>query len=161
MSYAVRNDGKGWRAVNGPDDIGPDEFYSIEQPVPPALTLAETVDQKKTDLSSYRYDKEVGGIIMANGMKVATDDRSKGLIAGARIDIIDDPTILTDFKAETGWIQIDAATVILISSAVAAHVRACFAIEKQHSDAIDALAALPATTVADIEAYDITTGWPG
>lgn len=128
--------------------------------VPPPKTLPEAVSSRKNDLAAYRYDKEVGGITMDNGMKVATDDRSKGLIAGARIDIIDDPTILTDFKAETGWIQIDAATVTLISSAVVAHVRTCFAVEKQHSDAIDALAALPATTVADIEAYDITSGWP-
>ena len=32
MSYAIRNDKQGWRAVNGPDDIGPDEYYS-ETPI--------------------------------------------------------------------------------------------------------------------------------
>lgn len=128
--------------------------------IPPPLTLAEAVAAKKADLAAYRYYKEVGGVTLEKGMNVATDDRSKALIAGARIDIIDDPTILTDFKTETGWIQIDAATVTLISSAVAAHVRNCFKIEKEHCDAIDALADLPATTTADIAAYDITTGWP-
>jgi hypothetical protein len=34
MSYAVRNDGQGWRSVNGLDDVGPDEQYSTEQPAP-------------------------------------------------------------------------------------------------------------------------------
>lgn len=34
MSYAVRSDLKGWRAVSGPDDIGPDEFFSESQPAP-------------------------------------------------------------------------------------------------------------------------------
>lgn len=33
MSYAVRNDGQGWRAVNGPEDVGPDETHSETQPV--------------------------------------------------------------------------------------------------------------------------------
>lgn len=31
--YAVRNDGKGWRAVGGPNDINSDETYSATQPV--------------------------------------------------------------------------------------------------------------------------------
>lgn len=34
MSYAVRNDLMGWRAVNGSDDCGPDEHYSETQPAP-------------------------------------------------------------------------------------------------------------------------------
>ena len=34
MSYAIRNDRQGWRAVNGPDDIGPDEYFSEAQPDP-------------------------------------------------------------------------------------------------------------------------------
>lgn len=33
MSYAVRNDGLGWRAINGPDDVGPDESFSETEPV--------------------------------------------------------------------------------------------------------------------------------
>lgn len=34
MSYAIRNDGAGWRAVNGPDDVAPDETFSEAQPAP-------------------------------------------------------------------------------------------------------------------------------
>ncbi|MHB1183408.1 MAG: DUF4376 domain-containing protein [Desulfobulbia bacterium] len=124
------------------------------------LTLAETVTAKKAALAAYRYDKEVGGLTLPNGMKVTTDDRSKTLIAGARLDTMSNPTLLTNFKADSGWIQIDADTVALISTAVAAHVRTCFDIEKAHSDALDAIAVDPAKTAADIEAYDITTGWP-
>lgn len=32
MSYAIRNDGLGWRSVNSADDVGVDETYSVEQP---------------------------------------------------------------------------------------------------------------------------------
>ncbi|WP_368640497.1 hypothetical protein ABRZ04_04580 [Castellaniella ginsengisoli] len=35
MSYAVQNDGLGWRAVNGPDDVGPDETYTAMRPEDP------------------------------------------------------------------------------------------------------------------------------
>jgi hypothetical protein len=33
MSYAVRNDGKGWRAVSSSDDVTKDETYSETEPV--------------------------------------------------------------------------------------------------------------------------------
>ncbi len=32
MSYAVRNDRRGFRAVDGPDDCAAGEFFSLEQP---------------------------------------------------------------------------------------------------------------------------------
>ena len=48
MSYAVRNDGLGWWAVSGPDDVGPDEHYSetqpeivIQQPVQKVVTMRQ------------------------------------------------------------------------------------------------------------------------
>lgn len=34
MSYAVRNDLKGWRAVDGPSAVSSDEHYSATQPQP-------------------------------------------------------------------------------------------------------------------------------
>lgn len=41
MSYAVRNDGLGWRAVSGPDDVDPNESYSLDQPEPIQPTTSE------------------------------------------------------------------------------------------------------------------------
>lgn len=34
MSYAVRKDKLGWRAVNGPEDVDVDEIFSETQPPP-------------------------------------------------------------------------------------------------------------------------------
>ncbi|MHB9020038.1 MAG: DUF4376 domain-containing protein [Minisyncoccota bacterium] len=124
-------------------------------------SMAAAVATRKGELAALRYTKEVSGLVLPNGMGVATDDRSKTLIAGAMVDAMANPTALTDWKADTGWIQIDGATVALISSAVALHVRACFSAERGHAEAIDAIAADPAKTGADIQAYDLTTGWPG
>lgn len=44
MSYAVRNDLQGWRAVAGPDDVGADEWYSVDTPQDP-MPLAPTVEE--------------------------------------------------------------------------------------------------------------------
>lgn len=34
MSYAIKNDGTGWRTVNGPEDVAADETFSATQPGP-------------------------------------------------------------------------------------------------------------------------------
>lgn len=50
MSYAIRNDGKGWRAVNGPEDLTADENFSMTQPPTPTPNLAEHKRQKILDI---------------------------------------------------------------------------------------------------------------
>lgn len=39
MSYAVKNDGSSWRAVNGEGDCLPDETYSIIEPAIPNVVV--------------------------------------------------------------------------------------------------------------------------
>lgn len=148
-AWSLENNDYGTLVWEGPGDKP--TLAELELHWPPVAVVS-----KKGALAAYRYEKEVGGLTMPNGMRVATDDRSKSLITGARLDTMADPTILTDWKADTGWIQINADTVAMIATAVAAHVRACFTAERAHCATIDALAADP----AEIEAYDITTGWP-
>lgn len=55
MSYAVRKDKQGFRAVNGPEDIGEDEFYSEEVP---SLTLDKSFEQALSELEED-YQKRV------------------------------------------------------------------------------------------------------
>ncbi|MHB8808972.1 MAG: DUF4376 domain-containing protein [Desulfobulbaceae bacterium] len=120
-----------------------------------AALLEKQKAEKCAALAAYRYVVEVGGLQLPNGMKIATDDRAKTLIAGAQIDATAHPSILTDWKTEEGWVRIDAATVATISAAVAGHVRACYVNERIHCEAINALA-----TVAEVAAYSYSTGWP-
>lgn len=57
MSYAIRNDLQGWRAVEGPGDVGPDEYYS-ESPIE-VLPPAPTYQSELADLNrSYQSDIE-------------------------------------------------------------------------------------------------------
>jgi hypothetical protein len=54
MSYAVRKDGQGWRAVNSIDDISADEFFSQSVPV---KTKSQLMAEELSALSSsYKAD---------------------------------------------------------------------------------------------------------
>lgn len=122
-------------------------------------TVAEAVAGRKADLAALRYEKETAGITLA-GASIRTDRESQALITGAWCRAQQNPNVLIDWKGENGWTQIDAATINAIAAAVGDHVQACFSKERMHSDALDALGANPETTVSDIEAYDISIGWP-
>lgn len=115
----------------------------------------ETVKQQKLSaLAALRYQHETAGITL-NGMTIETDRQSQALITGAWSFSQLNPAVLIDWKAESGWIQIDAATISAIAGAVATHVQACFSNERIHAEAIAALATCEAVTN-----YDLTTGWP-
>lgn len=51
MSYAIKNDDSGWRAVTGPDDVGPDETYSQDQPTAAGPTLGDLKALKIDELN--------------------------------------------------------------------------------------------------------------
>lgn len=96
-----------------------------------------------------RWRKEVGGVTIA-GAPVATDDRSKQMIIGARIAVDADPNWSTQWVGADGAIYpVDAAAIIAISNAVQAHVNACFATYASVKAAIDAGTI---TTTAEIDA---------
>ena len=124
--------------VDGAPDLRP---YAA----PPVDLVAYTADK--------RWQVETGGI-MVGGVPVATDDRSKTMIIGARIKADRDPAFNTKWKTPAGFLMIDAPTIIAISDAVLAHVDACFAAEAIVLDEIEA-GAITAVTQID------EANWPG
>lgn len=83
------------------------------------------------DLAAYamaaRWQKETGGITVG-GMPIATDDRSKLMIVGARVAADADPEWSTVWQGEDGSAYpLNAMQMVAISNAVQAHVAACFA----------------------------------
>lgn len=111
------------------------EAYGVEPPmktVPvedgepvtehPGLSILEYIAAK-------RWEKEVGGIDV-DGLFIATDDRSKMMISGARVAAQGNPEFSTQWKTATGdFLMVDAATIIAVSDAVLDHVARCFAVE--------------------------------
>jgi hypothetical protein len=119
-----------------------------------APTFDQVKAQKLNELAAYRYGKETAGVSIG-GMTVKTDRESQSMLAGAKVYSDMNESVLIDWKAENGWVQIDRTVILAVSQAVATHIQACFSREKVHGEAIEAL-----TTVEDIAAYDFTTGWP-
>lgn len=104
------------------------------------------------DLPAYaadaRWRRENGGFTL-NGLQVATDDRSKMMIMGARIKADLDAGFSTEWKMPDGsFVTITAETIIAVSNAVLDHVNTCFALE---SSVLADIAAGTITTTAEIE----------
>jgi len=151
MSYAVRNDGLGWRAVNNADDVMDGETYSDTIPAP---AFDQIVSDKLLALADYRYQRETAGITL-NGTKIDTDDRCKTLLNSAYTSLKNGFCTAKQWKTEQGWINVTLADIEPIVKAVDAYVQECFDNEQIHFNAIKAL-----TTIDAVTAYDFTTGWP-
>ncbi|WOC14579.1 DUF4376 domain-containing protein [Pseudochrobactrum sp. MP213Fo] len=81
--------------------------------------------------AGMRWQKEVGGFAL-NGLHIATDDRSKLMLAGARAAAETNPDFNTQWKsADNSFVSLNAQELITISNAVLAHVSNCFSIEAQ------------------------------
>lgn len=120
---------QGW-VVDGDDMVAP-------------LAPTVTQDQLLAYAADRRWRREVGGILVGT-VPVATDDRSKIMIMGARVAAAASPDWETVWHGADGQTYpINAAAMIAISNAVEAHVNATFATF--------------ATVKAEIEAGEITT----
>lgn len=96
----------------------------------------------KIELAAYasnkRYEKEVGGITVGD-VPIATDDRSKQMILGARVAADANPEFSTPWVgADESVTMVDATTMIAISNAVLLHVATCFGIYALVKAGIDA-----------------------
>jgi len=131
------------------DDAGQQTTTSLQEVLAPYGIFV--------DLAAYAADKrwriETGGILVG-GVPVATDRESQGLIIGAHAYVLANPDVTINFKAANGFVDLDAATVTAVATAVAAHVQACFAAEAEVAAAI---ADGRITTIQQVDDWP----WPG
>jgi hypothetical protein len=124
-----------------------------------ALALYQSsLEPELPDLRAYASDKrwrvETGGIAFG-GHVIATDDRSKMMLMGARILAAADSGHSERWACADGAVlTLDAAAIIAASDAVAAHVSACFATWAEVAAGIEA------GTITTTEQID-TAEWPG
>lgn len=148
MSYAVRNDGQGYRAVNGPDDVGPDEFFSETEPAASADQIKAQVWQA---IKSERDRRKAGGVKV--GAKWFHSDD------GSRIQQMGLVMMGASIPANLQWKTMDGTFITMtqtlasqVFQAVAASDQAIFSVAEAHRVALQAS--------ADPAAYDYLTGWP-
>lgn len=114
----------GMAAVPWPRDAAGDQ---TEQALQDVLTPHGMFASLTAYAEDAKWRREIGGITVA-GLSVATDDRSKLMIAGARLAALADPAWTTQWHVGGGvLVPLAAPEVVAISDAVLAHVDACFA----------------------------------
>lgn len=110
-------------------------------------------DLPPVDLIAYaanrRWQAETGGITVG-GALIDTSRESQAMITGAYSYAQVRPEKLIKFKAASGWVDLDAATVATIATAVGDHVQACFDAE---AEAVAAITDGTVTTVEQVDTY--------
>lgn len=121
-------------------------------PAVPADTrtpLQKAKDAKLAELAAWRYEQEVGGIVIA-GATIKTDRGSQATITSAYLSLSQGLISEVDWKAESGvWVKLTLAQMAPIAQAVVAHVQACFSTEAQLAAEVTAC-----TTVEQVEAVE-------
>ncbi len=113
-----------------------------------AAVLAAAKAAKKAVIAAARYAAEIAGVTVS-GATIRTDRESQALITGAALKATQDAEYTCTWKAESGFVSLNAATIIAVADAVRAHVQACFDAEAAKCVLIDA-----AATVAEVEAIE-------
>ncbi|AUY10728.1 DUF4376 domain-containing protein [Aeromonas sp. ASNIH2] len=113
----------------------------------PAVVLAAVAEK--------RWQVETSGIVVAGNL-IKTDRESQAQISSTYTSLKSELIPDTPWKTADGtFVRVTLAQIEPIAQAVASHVRACFAAEVVHCQAIAAL-----QTQAELDAYDIGVGWP-
>lgn len=135
---------------NGSQIIADERGYPIAIDPPHVRTMTSLL----SDVAAKRWQVETSGILVA-GHPMATDRESQAQLNSAYTSLKSGLITDTPWKAVDGcFTLVTLAELEPVVLAVAAHVRACFAAEQAHSEAINAL-----QTQAEMDAYDINAGW--
>ena len=129
------------------EDISEAQIAAISTYFAP-VTVTEAKAAKKQEIAAARYAAEIAGVAVG-GVVVKTDRESQALITGAALKATQDAEYSCTWKAESGFVTLDAATIIIVADAVRSHVQGCFDAEAAKCVLIDA-----AQTVEDVEAVE-------
>lgn len=102
--------------------------------------------QKKQQIAAARYAAECAGITI-QGVEIATDRDSQGLILGATVQAQTTPEYTVAWKTKQDFVTLTAEQIIAIATAIRAHVQACFDREAELLPLLEA-----AVTQADLDA---------
>lgn len=142
------------------------EFGAVELPEPPVVDgryysapgVPHPIDQlkaqKRSEVAAKRWEREHAGVEIG-GRQFSSDERTRTVLIGARIMAKEDPAYSTEWKFGNEFVAMNAVELVAAADAVGMHVRSCFAAEKTHVLAINAL-----TDQQAVIDYDLRNGWP-
>lgn len=149
MHYFISVDGNVFafddasRAHAGLTPISESEALALAAGPAPEVNYPELI-------AAERYKREGVGIIV-NGYMIDTTRDGQALIAGAAVSAILDQAYTCNWKTGLGFVELNAAQLVLIATAVRTHVQACFDRE---------MAMLKAVASGEFRAEMLLQGWP-
>lgn len=151
MSYAIRKDGKGWRAVNSQDDVNQDEDFSETIPLDsPNQAKADAWEKIKIKRDSLRFN---------GGVKVGDNWFLSSQSAAIEYNSILNLGVSNSTVIRPNWRTMNGAAVSMTPALAKQIIAAGF----QQAAAIDDAAQAHKTAMEsslDPAAYDFTGGWP-
>lgn len=119
---------------------------TVSPPGVEPTTIGSARQAKASEISSWRYMLEVGGVSL-NGVKVKTDRESQATINGAYTSLANGLLTSIDWKTADGsFVQLTLAEMSAVAQAVAQHVQTSFSREKALLDQVNA-----ATTIEEVK----------
>jgi hypothetical protein len=113
--------------------------------------------QLKQIVTSYRYDVEVGGVVV-NGYPFSTDRESQTKYIAAVVAAAQTPdpeTFIMTWKTSDGqFIPLTVSSITSVTNAVREHVQNCFDKEAEYYNLIDT------ANTSVLETTDFSAGWP-
>lgn len=120
-------------------------FYAISE-----KSLATIKSELLAALAEHRFNFEVAGLSLGDGLRVQTDRESQAQLSNCFVDLKHGLIPDTDWKG-SDWQLVDLEQIEPIAKAVAAHRRGCFRGERLVQAVIN-----DAETVADLEVINIS-----
>jgi len=126
------------------DDHDPEAEWNQDKWVIPVEVKK---DRKKAEIAESRWMEETSGLILPNGMEIATDDRSQMKMLSIYAKAQADANYSVRFKTPKGWITLDSATILSLQAYVFEHIENLFKKEEQKCIEVDAC-----KTIEEVEA---------
>jgi hypothetical protein len=117
-------------------------------------TFQVTLNNKMAELKSYRQFKETD--FYFNGTKLFLNEQTQSRLNAALVGYAYNPNAIINWEFAPGvYIDLDKATLEFIALSAWEHIRLCYVNAKDITITINA-----ATTVAELDAINVTLGWP-
>ena len=95
-------------------------------PSPEPETLESVKAEKRAEIAAWRYEKEVGGVVL-NGISINTERDSQAIIGNTLLSMREGLVQSVNWKTADGtFVPLGPAEIEAIAGAVVAHVQACF-----------------------------------
>lgn len=157
MYKAYSNNGLSFRYVEPDWQLAEGEVLFDHEPTISELEAAFGFDANEMErgrqaalIAAERFRREGVGVVV-DGLLIDTTRDSQSLISNVAVSALIDAAYRCNFKTGAGFVEVNAVQILAISSAVRAHVQACFDREKDLLGFVQA-----GTYSADM----LLTGWP-